>query len=220
VSRAALLLAVIGCAACDPLSRGADCLDLHSRDPGPGCTIPTLDVFIDGETSEWQQEGLARAKGCLSCSQGDSPTCTCEAGDIAYGQVARVSDDAVAFHLVTHGSPKLDRSVQYGIGMRRVLMRAADPRNYHQTLAITPNMALTHLNGVASAEGLPLEYAFSEDGLELILPNEATPYGGAMFINLVLLIPKSNKLELRNYHRYSLKLCWDASDPDNPCSLE
>lgn len=216
---AVLLCGGLGCS--DPFEgaggRDTSCLTWHVRDPGPACTIPKLAASIDGQTSEWEREDLTKIKVCEGCGRWVKG-CTCRGGDVARVQFARVSDEEVAFRLITHGAPITNGTVQYALALRRNDLTATSPFNYQTVVAVTGDKAVFHLNGTA-VEGFPLKYAFSKDGLELRLPQKFLPYDGAMFFDVILLIPQASTLTIHQYTRFSIKVCWDAESASDPCAF-
>jgi hypothetical protein len=197
VNRLALFALV---AACDSKTFGGTppqgfCPFGNSVDPGPGCTVESREVTIDGDDAEWV--GVASNR-CPDC----------QPGFVVALRALRTPDGRLALRADTQGPPLVDANHAYHFWLEPI----SGPPNFVDVRAQRGAAPEVGVDGVPLS-GIPIELAIG-NGIELAIPVAALPYRGGVsaYANLEVIDPTGagglaqDRFEL-------VQACWDPTSP-------
>ncbi len=201
ISARAVALAIVAAAAAACANPYGICRPGTYRDPGPGCTAPSLAATIDGDASEWSRADLT-----------PSPLCaTCESGWAKSLQFA-VDGDALVFHVGTEGAPVADADGEYHLTIYNYYDRA----RYDQIdVDMTSSSVDLVLNGHI-VYGFTIDHAFGADGFEARVPFAAIPFVGAAATLAEVYRPD---VGFQPQPSETIHVCWDPTKPENCATL-
>lgn len=200
---AVLLGLAFGCS--DDPNKGVKCMYGTTPSLGGGCVTAKLAIKIDGDTSDWSSPILFRASQCT----------TCEDRSVVEAEVARASD-ALFFHLITRAPPITDGSALYNLHFERGGL--ADP-SYSVDIGFGPSSGWYYVNGASFGAHPPLDWAFTQDGLEVRLPLTSMPFAGdAAWISATYVKGAGGLFdEVKTGEVEFDKVCWDEKVSQNAC---
>jgi len=207
----AIALLIAACKGDDPYAGGAGgnaCLDGSYRDPGPGCTVaPLADVTVDGHADEWTDERVRYPFSASCCGNGDP-------GELF---IARTNDGAsLAMFMPIIGAALTDVGHNYVVHFRRYGTTYDQPGAISAEVVMSSSQGFMRINGIP-VYGIPIEYAFGPDGLELRVPLDALPYPGSAYVDARLV--KAIGGQVIDEALFTSQLCWNTADPDGPCTF-
>ena len=188
-------------AACD--APYGTCRSGNYRDPGPGCTAPTLMAILDGDPREWQRPDLVSIPMCdpdLPCQSFDPCPQTeallgCCPGDVTALQFA-VDGTTLLFHAAADPA-----TTEYAL-----FLQSLYPSGEHDTVEVSvggTDMTVS-LNQI-DLTGYPVTAALGARDLEVQLPFDVLPFRTTAATAIA-----GGQCPTRRTFAYA---CWDPTTP-------